>query len=98
MPDNPPLFAAVAFVASVVLARDSHVFLWATAAQAAFISLGLLGCAPRLRRLSVVGLAHYFCLVHAAAAVGFVRGILGRQSVAWRRFARTGIPAGVSRA
>lgn len=93
-----PLFAAVAFVASVVLARDSHVFLWATAAQAAFISLGLLGCAPRLRRLSVVGLAHYFCLVHAAAAVGFVRGILGRQSVAWRRFARTGIPVGVSRA
>ena len=42
----------------------------------------------RLRRLRVVGLAHYFCLVQAAAAVGFVRGLAGRQSVLWRRFVR----------
>jgi cellulose synthase/poly-beta-1,6-N-acetylglucosamine synthase-like glycosyltransferase len=93
-----PLFAAVAFAASLVLARQSDLFLWATVAQVAFLTLGILGCVPALRRISVVGLAHYFCLVHAAAAVGFARGILGRQSVAWRRFARTGIPVGVSRA
>ena len=92
-----PLFAGVALAASVVLARQSPVFLWATLVQAMFLLLGVLGCIPALRRWSVVGLAHYFCLVHAAAAVGFARGILGRQSVAWRRFARTGLPAGVSR-
>jgi cellulose synthase/poly-beta-1,6-N-acetylglucosamine synthase-like glycosyltransferase len=92
-----PLFAAVALVASVVLAGESAVFLWATLVQAAFLTLGVLGCIPALRRWSVVGLAHYFCLVHAAAAVGFTRGILGRQSVAWRRFARAGFPVGVSR-
>ena len=91
-----PLFAGVAFIASLVLAGESILFLWATLAQAAFLALGMLGCVPALRRWSVVGLAHYFCLVHAAAAVGFARGILGRQSVAWRRFARTGVPVGVN--
>ena len=93
-----PMFAVVALVASTVLAQHSNVFLWATAVQLAFLTLGILGCVPALRRWSLVGLAHYFCLVHAAAAVGFTRGILGRQSVAWRRFARSGLPVGVSRA
>ena len=93
-----PLLAVVALVASVVLASESALFLWATLAQTVFLTLGVLGCVPSLRRWSLVGLAHYFCLVHAAAAVGFARGILGRQSVAWRRFARTPLPVGVSRA
>jgi cellulose synthase/poly-beta-1,6-N-acetylglucosamine synthase-like glycosyltransferase len=92
-----PLFAGVALAASVVLARQSPLFLWATLVQAMFLLLGMLGCIPALRRWSVVGLAHYFCLVHAAAAVGFARGILGRQSVAWRRFARARMPVGASR-
>jgi hypothetical protein len=35
-----------------------------------------------------VALIHYFCLVQAAAVVGFVRGLSGRQSVLWRRFVR----------
>ena len=38
--------------------------------------------------VSVVALAHYFCLVQAAAAIGFIRGLTGRQSVLWRRFIR----------
>jgi hypothetical protein len=28
------------------------------------------------------------CLVQAAAAVGFLKGLCGRQSVLWRRFER----------
>jgi hypothetical protein len=49
----------------------------------------VFGCAPSLRRWNLIGLAHYFWLVQAAAAVGFVRGLSGRQPVTWRRFART---------
>jgi hypothetical protein len=33
-------------------------------------------------------MAHYFCLVQAAAAVGLWRGLVGRQSVLWERFVR----------
>ena len=38
-------------------------------------------------------LGHHFWLVQtaAAAAVGFARGVLGRQSVAWRRFQRPAV-------
>ena len=52
-----------------------------------------------LRRSAVVALAHYFCLVQAAAAVGFVRGLSGRQSVsvaAVRTRARAAAPIGGS--
>jgi hypothetical protein len=52
------------------------------------VVLGLAGCVPTLRRNSVISFAHYFCLVQAAAAVGFVRGLSGQQSVLWRRFVR----------
>ena len=40
-----------------------------------------------------LSIAHYFCLVQAAALVGFVRGLPGRQSVLWRRFERLHAPA-----
>ena len=84
-----PGFATLAFLSSVALASSSGGG-YATAAFAQFVLLtfGLAGCSPILRRSSIVGLAHYFCLVQAAAAVGFVRGLGGRQSVLWRRFAR----------
>ena len=89
-----PVFTVLAFWASIVLAPTSVLFFAAAVAQAAFLVLGLLGCVPALRRLSPFGLAHYFWLVQTAAAVGFVRGVFGRQSVAWRRFQRT--PLGVT--
>jgi cellulose synthase/poly-beta-1,6-N-acetylglucosamine synthase-like glycosyltransferase len=84
-----PVFAALAFVASVALAPESPLFLWAAVVQAVFLGVGVFGCLPSLRRWHIVGLAHYFWLVQAAAAVGFLRGLSGRQSVTWRRFART---------
>jgi cellulose synthase/poly-beta-1,6-N-acetylglucosamine synthase-like glycosyltransferase len=90
-----PVFAALAFCASVVLAPTSAIFLAAALAQATFLALGLLGCIPAIRRISPFGLAHYFWLVQTAAAVGFVRGVLGRQSVAWRRVQR--VPLEVAR-
>jgi cellulose synthase/poly-beta-1,6-N-acetylglucosamine synthase-like glycosyltransferase len=88
-----PVFAVLAFSASIVLVPASPVFLVAAVAQAAFLALGLLGCIPAIRRIGPFGLAHYFWLVQTAAAVGFVRGVFGRQSVAWRRFQRA--PLGV---
>jgi cellulose synthase/poly-beta-1,6-N-acetylglucosamine synthase-like glycosyltransferase len=89
-----PVFTVLAFWASIVLAPSSQLFLAAALAQAAFLVLGLLGCIPPVRRVSPFGLAHYFWLVQTAAAVGFVRGLFGRQSVAWRRFQRA--PVGVT--
>jgi len=83
-----PLFATTAFVTSLVLAPVWPGYAAAGAAQILLIALGAAGCAPALRRVAVVALAHYCCLVQAAAAVGFLRGLSGRQSVLWRRFIR----------
>jgi hypothetical protein len=73
----------------MVLAIHSTAFLFIAAAQGLFLLAGIAGCVPSLRRLNVIGIAHYFWLVQAAAGVGFVRGLFGQQSVAWRRFQRT---------
>jgi hypothetical protein len=83
-----PAFAALAFAAALTLAGRSAIYLGVAVFQAAFIAAGLAGSHPRLRRVRPVSIAHYLCLVHLAAAVGLVRGLMGRQSVAWRRFAR----------
>jgi cellulose synthase/poly-beta-1,6-N-acetylglucosamine synthase-like glycosyltransferase len=83
-----PIFAILAFVTSVMLAASSMLFYLLAVAQFAFMVTGLVGCWPRLRRLGLIGIAHYFWLVQAAAAVGFVRGLLNQQPVAWRRFRR----------
>lgn len=83
-----PAFGAIAFVASVLLAPSSSFFTTVLVIECSVIVLGGLGCFPAIRRLTVVALPHYFCLVQAAAAVGFLRGLAGRQPVAWRRFAR----------
>jgi cellulose synthase/poly-beta-1,6-N-acetylglucosamine synthase-like glycosyltransferase len=87
-----PVFATTAFVASITLAPSSSLYASAAVAQALLCLAGLAGCVPILRRVGMVSIAHYFCLVQAAAAVGFIRGITGRQSVLWRRFVR--VPVG----
>jgi hypothetical protein len=91
-----PAFATAAFVSSAVLADASHGYAAAVTAQAGLLVLGVLGCAPALRRIGVVALAHYFCLIQAAAGLGFLRGMIGQQSVLWHRFARVQSPAQVS--
>jgi len=83
-----PVFGLATFVCSVTLASSSPFFAAVAEAQLGLMGLGLAGCVPALRRLPLVGLAHYFCLVQAAAAAGFLRGLGGRQSVLWRRFER----------
>ncbi len=83
-----PAFAAVAFAASAVLAPSSTFFASVLAVECGVLALGAAGCVTALRRAKIVSLAHYFCLVQTAAAVGFARGIAGRQPVAWRRFQR----------
>lgn len=91
-----PVFATAALFTSVALAPSSPGYAAAALAQAGLLAIGLAGCAPALRRFGIVALAHYFCLVHTAATVGFLRGLSGRQSVLWRRFVRSGVnqPAG----
>jgi len=83
-----PVFAFTAFASAVLLSWQSNWFLLASLGQAVFLVAGVLGCSSRLRRVSVIGIAHYFWLVQVAATVGFARGLLGRQPVAWRRFQR----------
>jgi cellulose synthase/poly-beta-1,6-N-acetylglucosamine synthase-like glycosyltransferase len=83
-----PAFGACAFVASLVLARSSTLYVVVVTAQLSLLLFGIAGCIPLLRRASFIAVAHYFCLVQAAAGVGFVRGLSGRQSVLWRRFSR----------
>jgi hypothetical protein len=82
-----PAFATLALLGSALLAKTSPLYLTATALQTTLIAVGLAGCSPRLRRWGIVALAHYFCLVQGAAAVGALRGLSRRQSVLWRRFA-----------
>ena len=85
-----PAFALALFVTSLMLTGSGtyHQYraVWAT--SSVIMALGLLGAFPRLRRVRFIGLAHYLCLVQAAAAVGFLKGLGGRQSVLWRRFER----------
>jgi len=84
-----PVFGLGTFVSASILSPASMFFAMVALSQVLLVSLGLAGCLPTLRRLPFVGLAHYFCLVQAAAAVGFMRGLSGRQSVLWRRFVRS---------
>jgi cellulose synthase/poly-beta-1,6-N-acetylglucosamine synthase-like glycosyltransferase len=92
-----PLLALIAIGAAhgLALLAGSRPYAVAAALQMLLIAAGLAGCAPRLRRFWPIGLAHYFCVVHAAAAVGFVRGVMGFQLATWRRFARTPLEAQV---
>jgi cellulose synthase/poly-beta-1,6-N-acetylglucosamine synthase-like glycosyltransferase len=81
-----PVFATCVFLTSIALANASHAYAAAAAAQGILIAFGFAGCIPALRRFSIVAIPHYFFLVQAAAIVGFVRGMTGRQSVLWQRF------------
>jgi hypothetical protein len=92
-----PLLALVAIGAAhgLALLAGSRPYAIVAGFQMLLIVAGVAGCAPRLRRIWPIGLAHYFCVVHAAAAVGFVRGVMGFQLATWRRFARTPLEAQV---
>jgi cellulose synthase/poly-beta-1,6-N-acetylglucosamine synthase-like glycosyltransferase len=85
-----PAFALALFVTSLFLngtgAYQQYRAVWVT--SVAIMAFGLLGTLPRLRRIPLIGLSHYLCLVQAAAALGFLKGLSGRQSVLWRRYVR----------
>jgi cellulose synthase/poly-beta-1,6-N-acetylglucosamine synthase-like glycosyltransferase len=88
-----PALGAGALVSSALLVTSAAGYTAVVAAELAILSLGVLGCLPRLRRFGPIAIAHYFCLLQTAAAYGFVRGIAGRQAVTWRRFERAHSPA-----
>jgi cellulose synthase/poly-beta-1,6-N-acetylglucosamine synthase-like glycosyltransferase len=81
-----PAFALLIFAASVALSAESRAFGVLAVVQALSLGIALIGCYGPVRRFGPIGFAHYFWLVQTAAAVGFVRGLRGRQPVAWRRF------------
>jgi hypothetical protein len=91
-----PVFALSAFVSSLLLAGEATGYTILAAAQLLLVAFALAGCIPTLRRIAPLATAHYFCLLQAAAIVGFIRGAFGRQSVLWRRFDRTPGPASVA--
>jgi cellulose synthase/poly-beta-1,6-N-acetylglucosamine synthase-like glycosyltransferase len=86
-----PVFVIGVLASSIALSGSSVVFGTAALAQGLVLVLGLAGCAPTLRRLPLVGVAHYCLLVLAAAGMGFIRGLRGGQSVLWRRFHRASV-------
>jgi hypothetical protein len=83
-----PAFGAAALLSSMALATSDVLYASIVAGEAGLLLLGLAGCVPRLRRFAPVAIAHYFCLLQTAAAYGFLRGLVGRQSVLWERFDR----------
>ena len=91
-----PMFVTGTFVTSILLAPGSFGYTAAALIQGLLFVCGLAGCVPAVRRVGIFAFAHYFCLVQAAAGVGFVRGLTGAQSVLWRRFARVPATAPVS--
>lgn len=88
-----PAFATCTFLSSLALLGSGAVYTVALIGQSVVIALAVAGCVPRLRRLTPIAIAHYFCLLQVAAAVGFARGLAGRQTVLWRRFERSNSPA-----
>lgn len=85
-----PVFVVVNLASALWLAPTSRFCAIAATAHVLVLLTGAAGSVPALRRFRPVGVAHYFCLVHAAAAVGFLRGTLGMQPVMWKRFNRRG--------
>jgi hypothetical protein len=83
----------LAFVTSIALAADSTSSSPRPLGSRAVFLLALAGCVPAIRRLPVVGIAHYFCLVQAAAAVGLRARTAGAATGAWRRFQRAPVGA-----
>lgn len=83
-----PLAAVVAMLTGLILATSSPFYAWVMLGFLAVAATGLLGVNASLRRFPPIGLGYYFCLMQAAALVGLLRGVAGRQQVTWRRFAR----------
>jgi cellulose synthase/poly-beta-1,6-N-acetylglucosamine synthase-like glycosyltransferase len=83
-----PALAIVNLASAVWVARHSTPYLVAVALHGALLAAGLLGSVPALRLVRPIGIAHYFCLVHAAAGYGFLKGLLGLQATTWERFDR----------
>jgi cellulose synthase/poly-beta-1,6-N-acetylglucosamine synthase-like glycosyltransferase len=88
-----PAFGLCALVSTAALAPSSVLYSTLLGIEGGVLLMGLAGCVPRLRRIAPIAVAHYFCLLQTAAAVGFIRGLSGRQSVLWQRFARGHSPA-----
>jgi cellulose synthase/poly-beta-1,6-N-acetylglucosamine synthase-like glycosyltransferase len=85
-----PAFALLLFVTSLMLTGSGtfHEYRAVWVSSVTIMAFGLLGTFSTLRRIPFIGLSHYLCLVQAAAAVGFIKGLSGKQSVLWRRFDR----------
>ncbi|HTV00812.1 MAG TPA: glycosyltransferase, partial [Luteitalea sp.] len=83
-----PVLGAVFLTAAFALRNTALEFTVLWAGTCVTLLLGVLGCVPACRRLLPVAVCYYFCMVHLAAAVGILRGILGQQAVAWDRFER----------
>ncbi|WP_035496952.1 glycosyltransferase family 2 protein [Citrifermentans bremense] len=61
-------------------------FRWLLALMVSSVLLALLAqFCPRIQRLKVANLCHYFCMLLVASLVGCYLGVTGKQQVTWRR-------------
>jgi poly-beta-1,6-N-acetyl-D-glucosamine synthase len=85
-----PFALLVCLISAVALTSRRPLYGWFVAAQVAFYLAAAVGAHNRRFLAStLVNAAHYFCMVQAAAFLGFWKGILRRQSVMWKKAART---------
>ena len=80
-----PLFLALAFAASAVLAKGSNFYLAALAAQALFYAAAAAGWLLERRgaRVALLALPHYFVLANWASVVAFYKFLRGERYARW---------------
>jgi len=79
-----PFFLCVMLACSVYLAVTMEgIYEWALWLQGAFYATALLRVVPVIGRFRPVFLPYYFCVVNAAAGVGILQVLAGRQIATW---------------
>ena len=79
-----PFFLVGMLASSLALALEgSLLYRGLFALQVGFYGVALLGFVPGARRLRVVYVPFYFCVVNAAAALGVLRLMLGSRIAVW---------------
>ncbi len=83
-----PLLLIAALAGNAVAAVESPAFRLLLWAQAGFYLLALAGAAPALRRMRVVFVPFYFCVINMAALAGLASFLGRRQTALWHKIER----------
>ncbi|MBM4000072.1 MAG: glycosyltransferase family 2 protein [Planctomycetes bacterium] len=90
-----PFFLVLILVSSIALVADGNqISRYLLAVQVAGVGLGALYAIPFLRRFAPVGLAWYFLVANAAAAVGVANCLMGKSTSTWETERSECMPSG----